>query len=62
MCSLQRAFQAAVIDDPDSRNEGPAEIAPKKKHLRRTGPQEDGSAAGASSGLASVPGAPPSIA
>ena len=61
-CSLERAFQAAAIDDPDSRSEGPPEAIPKKMQLRRAGPQEDGAAAGASSGPASVPGAPPSIA
>ena len=62
MCSLERAFQAAAIDDPDNRSEGPPEAIPKKKQLRRAGPQEDGDAAGASSGSASVPGVPPSIA
>ena len=62
VCSLERALQAAAINDPDSRSEGPSETIPKKKKLRRAGPQEDGVAAGASSGSASVPGAPPSIA
>ena len=62
VCSLERAFQATTIDDPDSRNEGPPETIPRKKHPRRAGPQEDGIAAGASSGSAPVPGAPPSIA
>ena len=62
VCSLKRAFQAAAINDPDSRSEGPSEAIPKKKQLRRAGPQEDGVAAGASSGSAPVPGAPPSVA
>ena len=62
VCSLERAFQAAAIDDPDSRNEGPPEAIPKKKKPRHAGPQEDGVAAGASSGSAPAPGAPPSIA
>ena len=63
VCSLERAFQAAAIDNPDSRSEGPPEAIPKKKKkLRHAGPQEDGDAAGASSGSASVPGTPPSIA
>ena len=62
VCSLERAFQAAAISDPDSRSEGPPETIPKKKKLRHAGPQEDGVAAGVSSGSASVPGAPPSIA
>ena len=61
VCSLERAFQAAAIDDPDSRNEGPPGAIPKKKQSRRAGPQEDGIAAGATSGPAPAPGAPPSI-
>ena len=62
VCSLERAFQAAAIDDLDSRSEGPPEAIPKKKQLRRAGHQEDGDAAGASSRSAPAPGAPPSIA
>ena len=62
VCFLERAFQGAAIDDPDNRNEGPPEATPKKKQPRRAGPQEDGVAAGASSGSAPAPGAPPSIA
>ena len=62
VCSLERAFQAVAIDDLDSRNEGPLKAIPKKKQPRCAGPQEDGVAAGASSGSAPVPGAPPSIA
>src|SRR3954470_17634749 len=34
VCSLERAFQAAAIDDPDSRNEGPPKTIPRKKQLR----------------------------
>ena len=63
VCSLERAFQAAAIDDPDSKGEGPPEAIPKKKkQLRRAGPQEGGVTAGALSGSAPAPGAPPSIA
>ena len=62
VCSLERAFQATAINDPDNRNEGPLEANPKKKKPRRAGPQEDGVAAGALSGSAPVLGAPPSIA
>ena len=62
VCSLERAFQAAAIDDPDNRSEGPPEAIPKKKKLRRAGSQEGDDAAGASSGSAPAPGAPPSIA
>ena len=59
VCSLERAFQAAAIDDPDSQGERPPEATPKKKKkLRHAGPQESDS----SSGSASAPGAPPSIA
>ena len=39
VCSLERAFQAATIDDPDSKGECPPEAIPKKKKLRRAGPQ-----------------------
>ena len=63
VCSLERAFQAAAIDDPDSKGEGPPEAIPKKKkQLRRAGSQEDGIITGTSSGSAPAPGAPPSIA
>ena len=31
VCSLERAFQAASIEDPDHRNGRPPEAAPKKK-------------------------------
>ena len=62
VCSLERAFQAAAINDPDSRSEGPSKTIPKKKQPRRAGPQEDGVTAGASSGSAPVLGAPPSVA
>ena len=59
VCSLERAFQAAAIDDPDNKGEHPPEAAPKKKKLmHRAGPH----ASGASSGSAPAPGAPPSIA
>ena len=63
-CSLERAFQAAAIDDPDSQGDGPPEAIPKKKkkQLRRAGPQEGSAASGTLSGSASAPGAPPSIA
>mgnify|MGYP000943652444 FL=1 len=62
VCSLERAFQAAAIDDPDSRSEGPPETIPKKKLPRRAGPQEDGVAVGVSLGSAPAPGAPLSTA
>ena len=39
VCSLERAFQAAAIDDPDSKGEGPPEALPKKKkQLLHLGP------------------------
>ena len=31
VCSLERAFQAAAIDDPDNKGEGPLKAIPKKK-------------------------------
>ena len=63
VCSLERAFQAAAIDDPDSQGDCPPEAIPKKKkQLRRAGPQESGAASGTSSGSVPAPGAPPSLA
>ena len=62
-CSLERAFQAAAIDDPDSKGEYPPEAIPKKKKLLlRTGPQANGASSGATTGSAPAPGAPPSLA
>ena len=61
-CSLERAFQAAAIDDPDNKGECLPEATPKKKkQLHRAGPQEGGVATGTSSGSAPALGAPPSI-
>ena len=63
VCSLERAFQATAIDDPDNKSKDPPEAIPKKKkRLRRVGPQEGSVAAGTSSGSAPAPGAPPSVA
>ncbi|XP_045083744.2 uncharacterized protein [Aegilops tauschii subsp. strangulata] len=64
VCSLERAFQAASIEDSDSNAaQYPPEVVPKKKkQLLRTGPQESGTASGAASGSAPAPGAPPSLA
>ena len=31
VCSLERAFQVAAIDDPDSKGKGPPKVIPKKK-------------------------------
>ena len=63
VCSLERAFQAAAIDDPDSKGEGPPEVIPKKKNqLLRTEPQGNGATSRGSSGSAPALGAPPSLA
>ena len=63
VCSLERAFQAAAIEDPDSRGENPPEATPKKKKQPLpVGPQEAGALGGAASGSTPVLGAPPSIA
>ena len=62
VCALERAFQAAAVNNPDSRSEVPPKTIPKKKLPRRTGRREDGVAAGASSGSAPALGAPPSVA
>ena len=64
VCSLERAYQAAAVENPD--NEGtvypPEAIPKKKKQLLLQGPQESGISSGASSGSAPAPGAPPSLA
>ena len=64
VCSLERAFQAAAIEDPDSEGvQYPPEAIPKKKkQLLRTRPQRSAASSGATSGLAPAPGAPPSLA
>ena len=64
VCSLERAFQARAIEDPDSKGtQYPPEATPKKKkQLFRVGPREGSAASGTSSGSAPAPGAPSSIA
>ena len=64
VCSLECAFQAAAIEDPDDNGaQYPPEAIPnKKKQLLRTGPQGSGASSGATSGSAPAPGAPPSLA
>ena len=44
VCSLERAFQAAAIEDPDNdaAQYPPEAVAKKKKQLLRTGPQRSG--------------------
>ena len=58
LCPLERAFQAASIEDLDRRNGRPPEAAPKKK---KTSPGPTPREAGPS-GPAPVLGAPPSVA
>ena len=61
--SLERAFQAASIEDPDSKSGNPLEAVPKKKKTSPSSrPQEVGISGGAALGSAPVQGAPPSIA
>ena len=63
VCSLERAFQAASIEEPDSRGEDPPEVVPKKnKTPLSSRPWEVGISGGAASGSAPVQGAPTSIA
>ena len=63
VCSLERAFQAASIEDPDSKGENPPEAIPKKeKQLLHTRPQEVSISGGAASGSQPVHGPLPSIA
>ena len=63
VCSLDRACQAVVVEDPD--NEAtiyPPKVVPKKKLLLRQEPQESGVSSGTTSGPAPMDGAPPSLA
>ena len=64
VCSLECAFHATEITDPD--NEGtmyPSEAIPKKKkHLLHLGPQESGISGATTSGSAPAVGAPSSLA
>ena len=64
VCSLERAIQAASIEDPNNNAaQYPPKVVPKKKQqLLHVGPQESGAASGTSSGSALTPGAPPSLA
>ena len=63
VCSLERAFQAASIEDPDSKSGNLPGAAPKKKKTSPgSRPQEAGTSGGVASGHAPVQGAPPSIA
>ena len=63
VCSLERAFQAASVEDADSRSVNPPEVVPKKKKTSPSSrPQEAGISGGAASRSAPVQGAPPSIA
>ena len=63
VCSLEHAFQAASIEDPDSRGENPPEAVPKKKKTPLSSrPREVGISGDAASGSVPVQGMPPSIA
>ena len=64
MCSLERAYQAAAVKDPDNKGAiyPPEAIPKKKKHLLLQGPQESGVSSGTTSGPAPTDGAPPSLA
>ena len=61
MCSLERAFQAASIEDPHRKGKNPPKAVPKKKKTSPSSrPQEVGTSGGAASGSAPAQGAPPS--
>ena len=62
VCSLERAFQAASIKDPDNKRENPPKaVLKKKKTSPSSRPQEVGISGSVASGSAPVQGAPPSI-
>ena len=63
VCSLERAFQAASVKNPDSKSGNLPEAAPKKKKTSPSSrPQEAGTSGGTALGSAPIKGAPPSIA
>ena len=62
VCSLERAFQAALIEDPDSKSGNLPGAAPKKNTSPGSRPQEAGTPGGSASGHEPAKGAPPSIA
>ena len=63
MCSLERAFQAASIEDPDNKDENPPEAVPKKKKtIPSSRLQEVGISGEVASGSVPMEGVPPSIA
>lgn len=64
VCSLERAFQAAAIEDPDNAGTPyhPEAIPKKKKQLLHPGPWKSGVPNGTTLGSAPATGAPPSIA
>ena len=63
VCSLERAFQAASVEDRDSRGMNlPKAVPEKKKTSPSSMPQEVGTSGGAASGSMPVQGAPPSTA
>ena len=63
VCSFERAFQAAAIEEPDHRS-GRLPEATLKKKKASPGPshKEVGASGGVASGFAPVQGAPPSVA
>ena len=63
VCSLERAFQAASIEDPDSKSGNLPRAAPKKKKTSPgSRPQEAGTSGGNVPGTVPVQGTPPSVA
>ena len=64
VCSHERAFQGASMEDPSNNAARyPPEVVPKKKmQLLRAGPREGGATSGTSLGSAPAPGVPPSVA
>ena len=64
MCSLERAYQAATVEDPD--DEGavypPQAVPEKKKQLLCQGPQEGSVSSATTSGPVPIDGVPRSLA
>ena len=63
VCSLERAFQDASIEDPDNKSGNLPEAAPKKKKTSPSSrPREAGTSGGTALGSAPIQWAPPSVA
>ena len=64
VCSLECAYQATAVEDPDNKGAvyPPEAVPKKKKQLLRQGPPEGGAPSGAALSFAPTDGAPSPLA